>query len=541
MSSFALVNFFHFFGIVMTPAKTYHVKLAAPAKLWAFAWRIASLGLSLGMLIATIFDQPLLVLTMALLGTALGWAALDAIERQPPVKASKPKADHWAVQRHQLEAELKAANQLVAQYQLQLQTQAIHAVTPAQDAWRSDTARAATAPAQLTSILGETEEATGVEHTLKSHFLSTLSHEIRTPMNGLVGMTQLVLQTDLTPQQRKQISLAHESALHLMNVINGVLDYSKLQAGHLGLELRPCHPIDLLHQTLRGFYPQAHAKGISLGYEDIVADTPPVLLDPLRLRQVMSNLISNAIKFTNKGYVHTSLRLTPTAQASTWLMQFTVQDSGVGFQASKAEHLFQPFTQGRHHNPALSGMGLGLAITRELVQLMGGHMQIESAPSQGATFSLTLPCSQASEAIPMQSPEPLSPVQSPLHILVVEDHPINMQLLCMMLDQMGHTYAQAHNGQEALSLFTQHSFDLVLLDVMMPVMDGMAALRRMRESRGASHPQTPVIMVTAYALNFDRERFLDAGANGYVSKPISQRALNEEVNRLVRPKTLVAA
>lgn len=502
----------------MTPAKTYRVKLASPAKLWAQAWRTASLGLSLAMVVATVFNQPLLVLSMALLAAALGWVALDYLEReaaQPKTNTNKTKFDHWQARRQQLETELEAAKRLALQYQSQLQA--------------------------VTSQAPEDDEL--AEHTLKSHFLSTLSHEIRTPMNGLVGMTQMVLQTDLTPQQREHISLAHESALHLMNVINTVLDYSKLQAGHLHLDTRPCHPMDLLHHTLRGFYPQAHAKGLSLGYEDIPAETPPVLLDPLRLRQVMSNLISNAIKFTTKGYVHTSLRLTPTAQAGTWLLNFTVQDSGVGFQASKADNLFQPFTLGHHHNPAISGTGLGLAITRELVQLMGGHMQIESAPNQGAKFSLTLPCAQAAQATPVQlhTAEPLGRAVTPLHILVAEDHPINMKLLSMMLDQMGHTCAQAHDGQAALELFTQQRFDLVLLDVMMPVMDGMAALRRMRESRGASHPDTPVIMVTAYALNFDRERFMDAGANGYVAKPISPSALQEEINRLAQVKALAAA
>ena len=527
----------------MTPAKTYHMKLASPAKLWAYAWRSTSLGLSLAMLVATFFQQPLLVLGMALFGTAVGWLALDYLEREAAQPSTKAKFDHWQAQRQQLETELEAAKRLAQQYQSQLQALTSQAATLANPAPAQNATPELPLTGPLASSTYAAEEVELAEHSLKSHFLSTLSHEIRTPMNGLVGMTQIVLQTDLTPQQREYLSLAHESASHLMNVISTVLDYSKLQAGHLQLDTRPCHPMDLLHQTLRGFYPQAHAKGLSLGYEDIPADTPPVMLDPLRFRQVMSNLISNAIKFTNQGYVHTSLRLTPTGQAGTWLLNFTVQDSGVGFQASKADNLFQPFTHGLHHNPAMSGTGLGLAITRELVQLMGGHMQIESAPNQGAKFSLTLPCAQATQASPVQfhPAEPLSRAGTQLHILVAEDHPINMKLLCMMLDQMGHTYAKATNGQAALELFTQQRFDLVLLDVMMPVLDGMGALRRMRESRGASHPDTPVIMVTAYALNFDRERFMDAGANGYVSKPISPTALQQEINRLAPFKTLAAA
>lgn len=499
---------------------------------WQLVWRISVLTMLACMLVCAYFEKPVLMLACAFLGSAAGWLALTQVEQQPHAKSPKEKYDHWQAQLRQVQTELKASQFLAAQYQdqiSQLQTQLTEARETAPLAPSPAPVAPPPLPAPASMVSARTEEA------LKSQFLATLSHEIRTPMNGLVGMTQMALQTDLTAQQREFISLAHESAKHLMNIINDVLDFSKIQAGHLLLEQRACNPIDVMHQTLRSLYPQANAKGLSLNYEDIPQNTPPMLMDPLRLRQILSNLIGNAIKFTSKGFVHTSMQLQPTEHAGTWMLHFAVQDSGVGFDASKADSLFLPFNQGDQANQPFNGTGLGLSITRELVRLMGGQMQVEAAPNQGATFRFSIPCVQANEAAPTSFAAMPSLSRSPqsLRVLLAEDHPINMKLLTLLMDQMGHSYVCANNGEEAVQLFAQQRFDLVLMDVMMPIMDGLTALRHLRQSTGASRAQTPVIMVTAYAMNFDRQRFLNAGADGYVSKPIEASALQAEINQLV--------
>ena len=523
--------------MIMNSSHVPFVRVGPHMARWRLVWRTAAATMVVGMSVCAYLNAPMLMLACGLLGTAVVWLALMQLEKPAKPASIKEKYDHWQAELQQVQAELKAAQFLAHQYQAdmaQMRQELQATPRPVEPALPSTVAQVAPVPVVSASIQSE--------QALQRHFLATLSHEIRTPMNGLVGMTQLALQTELTAQQREFIGLAHESAKHLMNTINDVLDFSKIQAGHLSLELRPCHPVDVMHQTLRSFYPQAGAKGLTLYYEDLPNTAPPMLMDPLRLRQVLSNLIGNAIKFTHQGFVQTSVYLRQADTPGQWWLSFVVQDSGVGFDTGHMAQLFQAFQKGDQSDTPFSGNGLGLAITRELLRLMGGHIEVESRPNLGSTFSFRLPCTQADEAavIPFDTLPALARAQQPLHVLVAEDHPINMKLIGLLLDQMGHTFAQAEHGEEAVRLFAQQRFDLVLMDVMMPVMDGMTALRHLRQASGASRPNTPVIMVTAYAMSFDRQRFLDAGADGYVSKPIDAHALQAEIHRLL-PQFVSAA
>lgn len=496
-------------------------------KLWRSLWRVAIGVMVTGLLLGAYFHMPHMMLICGLLGTATIWLTLGQLEKLCVASAGSDEVTHLQTQLDHVQSELNNERLSSRQYQQEIQQ--------LRDEINVNPAVKLSAPVMSHAHLAAPQSADD-NPAQQNNFLATLNHEIRTPMNGLVGMTQMVLQTELNDKQREYVELAHESAKQLMNIINDVLDYSKIQAGHLNLELRPCNPVAVMHQTLRSFYPQAGAKGLTLYYEDVPGNNAPdVLLDPMRLRQVMSNLIGNAIKFTDQGFVQTSIELVASEKPDSWQLQFEVQDSGIGFDAHQTEAMFRAFHKGAQISDPFTGAGLGLAISRELVLLMGGQMVVTSSPKQGSTFKFTIPCAPANAVTDTHhSIAPaLKRTEQSLHILVAEDHPVNMKLLNLLLDQMGHTYAKAADGEEAVKLFAQQRFDLVLMDVMMPVMDGMTAMGHLRQSQGASRQDTPVIMVTAYAMNMDRQRFLEAGADGYVSKPIDAQLLQAEIARLV--------
>ena len=279
---------------------------------------------------------------------------------------------------------------------------------------------------------------------------------------------------------------------------------------------------------------------MTLSIDNAGQPPPTVLLDPVRLRQILTNLIGNAIKFTAKGGVKVIMGAEKSPFTDTVTLSFSVRDTGIGFAPDQALRLFDPFIQGDSSiTRSFGGTGLGLAISRNLIRLMGGDIQAQGQLNQGATFSFHLKAPIAPDfdsahvfdSFGLGLGDPARPALRQ-HILVVEDHAINLKLACLLLDRMGHTLVSALNGQEALHLLQTQRFDMVLLDVMMPVLDGMSTLKALRHLTNPDLANIPVIMVTAHAMTGDRERFLAAGANGYVSKPIGFEALEDEIQRL---------
>jgi PAS domain S-box-containing protein len=389
-------------------------------------------------------------------------------------------------------------------------------------------------------LLVEAKNKAEQANRMRGEFLANMSHEIRTPMNGILGMTELAMSTDDSQTQKEYLSLARDSASHLLHIINQILDFSKIEAGALDLEALTVCPAQLVRHTARSLEQLAQAKGIKLNVINDPALPELVWLDPVRVRQVLTNLIGNAIKFTDEGTITVESRVRPCPNPDSVTIEIAVTDTGVGFDDARVEALFSPFTQADGSiTRSYGGTGLGLAITRSLMQLMGGDVKASSQQGQGACFTISfpvkcvsLPSADVVVSGTAQMEADLLLLGRPLSVLLVEDHEINRKLAQIMLQRMGHQFVLAKDGQQALNCLDQEHFDVVLLDVMMPVMDGLTALRIWRERETQRKlRRTTVLMVTAHAMTGDRERFMAAGADGYVSKPMSELALRKEINR----------
>jgi PAS domain S-box-containing protein len=381
--------------------------------------------------------------------------------------------------------------------------------------------------------LAKAKEAAEEASKAKSEFLANMSHEIRTPMNGIIGMTALALDTKLSPYQADCLITVKDSAEALLTILNDILDFSKIESRKLELESIPFDLADVIARTLKPLALKARQQGLALLSEIAPEVQLDLVGDPGRLQQILTNLLGNAIKFTSRGHVRLTVREDVRIEGSTRL-HFLVADTGIGIAAEKHTSVFDAFSQADSSTTRrFGGTGLGLAISTTLVQMMGGRIWVDSQPGAGSTFQFTASFdtragARVMPAVTLLPAPPLLPapaMRRSLSVLLAEDNLVNQRVAEGMLTMRGHRVTVANNGRQALAAIEQTAFDLVLMDVQMPEMDGFeaAVAIRIRERRTGGHVR--IVAMTARAMHGDREQCLLAGMDGYLSKPIDRDLL----------------
>ncbi|MBF0425128.1 MAG: response regulator [Magnetococcales bacterium] len=410
------------------------------------------------------------------------------------------------------------------------------------------TVRDITARKKMESALIHARKEAEAANQAKGDFLANVSHEFRTPMNAIIGLTNLCLKTSLTQQQTDYLNKVNLSALSLMRMINDILDFSRIEAGKLPMEQEAFSVAGMLADLASAFAAQCQGSSTRLTVA-ANADLPSLLIgDPFRVRQILTSLVGNAVKFTHRGDILLAARVLTETHTSA-VIEFSVRDTGIGMTQEQQENLFQDFFQADASSTRqYGGTGLGLAISRRLVELMGGTIRVESSPGKGSRFSFDLrldkplPASASdTHRVPSDAPPSNDPVPSPsplpvdltgFHILLVEDNDINQQIAIELLEQVHARVTLAENGGEAVEAARKTLFDAILMDVHMPVMDGLSTTRLIRESVGLA--RVPIIAMTANVMPGDRARCLAAGMDDYIAKPIDPEALFQVLGRWVR-------
>jgi PAS domain S-box-containing protein len=392
--------------------------------------------------------------------------------------------------------------------------------------------------------LGKAKKAAEAANLAKSQFLANMSHELRTPMTGVLGMLDIVLLGNLEEEQRESIETAQTAARSLVRVLNDILDMTKIEAGKFSIEEKPFSPRKCVENTFNILLPVAKSKGLHLNLT-MADDVPETLVgDQLRLNQVLTNLAGNAVKFTEKGRVEISVASCGIKPDGKRAITFSVADTGIGIPADKQKLIFQYFTQvDQSHTRIYGGTGLGLAISKEIVERMEGTITFTSEEGKGSIFTCSIPLGEAepdcvsffaSENTSMEVDAPCAEVIKKPRLLVAEDDQITRKILGTLLQMAKYETDFAENGQKVVEMWESGKYDLILMDVQMPLLNGFEATAAIREKERSYGVHIPIVAMTAHALKEDEERCLAAGMNAYISKPIDLKECLQRIGETLK-------